>query len=211
MFPYLLFLGGLASTVTILSIMFGNSETYVEGLGVVALTIEATVPLPQLFRIRETRSVEGFSFAVLATWVLGDSFKTIYFVLKSAPNQFIACGVFQLICDAIILYYVAKYDPQVRGLLREYLGIDGGYDSLVRGVNVSAASSSADILASPLESSSIPIPDPAVLGKPSLSLNASLSNYSNPSGMSNSLRFSPEGSFNVSKTNVSRQKSDGGL
>ena len=49
-------------------------------------------------------------------WFIGDSFKTLYFILRAAPNQFIACGSIQIAVDIMILYQVSV--PRVNHYLR---------------------------------------------------------------------------------------------
>ncbi|KAL7715221.1 Solute carrier family 66 member 2 [Entamoeba marina] len=56
---------------------------------------------------------KGLPLLTLVGWVLGDTFKTVYFVSLQVPIQFIMCGVFQLICDAVIFAQIAIYSPHV--------------------------------------------------------------------------------------------------
>ncbi|KAH8926223.1 hypothetical protein BT69DRAFT_1311854 [Atractiella rhizophila] len=78
-------------------------RTYIEILGFVALGLESTLPLPQLITNFRRKSLEGFRWTVLVGWFGGDSFKLLYFLLKKAPVQFIACGAFQLSVDILIV------------------------------------------------------------------------------------------------------------
>ena len=52
---------------------------------------------------QRTRSVKGLSYAMIFSWVAGDVFKTVYFIYKNQPFQFIMCGTVQLIVDFIII------------------------------------------------------------------------------------------------------------
>ena len=42
-------------------------------------------------------------------WLSGDTFKTIYFVIRQAPIQFWVCGSLQVIVDVAILLQVVMY------------------------------------------------------------------------------------------------------
>ncbi len=59
---------------------------------------------------QKTHSVEGLSYAMIFSWVAGDAFKTVYFImnvkfclLQNQPFQFIMCGSIQLLVDVIII------------------------------------------------------------------------------------------------------------
>lgn len=42
-------------------------------------------------------------------WTLGDVFKTVYFVLRKTPLQFMLCGALQVSIDLAILFQVWCY------------------------------------------------------------------------------------------------------
>jgi len=106
---YLVILTWLCIVITLFNIMFLNNKTYAAILGSLALGIEATLGIPQLLKIREQRSSKGFSKTLLLTWVLGDSFKTGYYLLNNSPPQFIYCGFFQLFIDFLIIMQCIHY------------------------------------------------------------------------------------------------------
>jgi len=106
---YMVVLSWLCIIFFILNIIFMKSETYTNILGVLALGIEATLGIPQLLKIREQRSSKGFSKTLLLTWVLGDSFKTGYYLLNESPKQFLYCGFFQLFIDFLIILQCIHY------------------------------------------------------------------------------------------------------
>ncbi|ORX60848.1 hypothetical protein BCR36DRAFT_2246 [Piromyces finnis] len=106
---YLTILSWLCIVLSLFNIMLLNSETYPSLLGSLALGIEATLGIPQLLKIKKQRSSKGFSKTLLLTWVLGDSFKTGYFILNNSPSQFIYCGFFQLFIDFLIIMQCIHY------------------------------------------------------------------------------------------------------
>src|SRR2546421_7033113 len=69
-----------------------------------ALSIEATLPLPQIFSNYSSRSCRGFRFSVLASWIFGDVLKMIFFFFaeNEIPRAFKLCGVFQFACDLFL-------------------------------------------------------------------------------------------------------------
>lgn len=78
--------------------------TYSALTGYVGLSVEATLPLPQLYANAQSKSCKGFRFSVLASWIAGDSMKMFWFFTATAeiPLAFKLCGIFQAICDALI-------------------------------------------------------------------------------------------------------------
>ncbi|KAL6626095.1 hypothetical protein U3516DRAFT_582683 [Neocallimastix sp. 'constans'] len=106
---YMVILTWLCIIIFLLNVMFLNNKTYANTLGALALGIEATLGIPQLLKIREQRSSEGFSKTLLLTWVLGDAFKTGYYLLNNSPFQFLYCGFFQLFIDFLIILQCIHY------------------------------------------------------------------------------------------------------
>ena len=45
-------------------------------------------------------------------WTSGDTFKTIYFILRESPLQFWVCGLMQVTVDVSILLQVALYSKK---------------------------------------------------------------------------------------------------
>jgi hypothetical protein len=73
-------------------------------IGYVGLTIEAILPLPQIFANARSRSCKGFRVSVLASWLLGDSMKMFWFFTSPTeiPWAFKLCGLFQAGCDSFL-------------------------------------------------------------------------------------------------------------
>jgi uncharacterized protein with PQ loop repeat len=110
---YGVFIGGFSVVVAVFSLfLIPTSDRYVELLGYAALMTEACLGLPQLIQNFKNKSTEGFSLVLLGTWFLGDAYKTLFFIFKGLPNQFIACGAFQLAVDCLLLFQVLTYNKQ---------------------------------------------------------------------------------------------------
>lgn len=111
------FLAGYIICLTILTLIFGRMELFVTLMGYVALGLESTLPIPQMFSNFKQKSLYGFRTSTLLGWVGGDSFKMVYFFLQGSPLQFKVCAIFQLSIDFVIvaqrLYYGAAPPPTV--------------------------------------------------------------------------------------------------
>ncbi len=100
---YLVFLALFSLLLLLLYVIFSSSTTFIAVLGYVALGLESTLPIPQLIANHRRKSLAGFRASVLLGWLGGDSFKLLYFVLRSSPVQFTSCAAFQLSIDLAIL------------------------------------------------------------------------------------------------------------
>lgn len=110
---FLQFIGILAAVLSVLTLLFVRQRLFVEVIGVAALGLEAMLAVPQAYSNWKNQSAEGLNLILIATWFLGDTFKTIIFITSGAPFQFLACGLFQLCVDCIILaqLYIYKAGP----------------------------------------------------------------------------------------------------
>uniref|UniRef100_L7M4C2 Solute carrier family 66 member 2 n=1 Tax=Rhipicephalus pulchellus TaxID=72859 RepID=L7M4C2_RHIPC len=88
-------------------------DAVVEAVGFAALLTEALLGLPQFWRNLRNQSTHGMSNQMVLMWTMGDVFKTVYFIMRSAPYQFWVCGSLQVSLDVAILIQVAwyKYNP----------------------------------------------------------------------------------------------------
>jgi len=93
----------------VLTLMLYSSTLYIETIGSVSVMIEACLALPQLFANRKNKSTEGLSMGLILTWFTGDLAKTLYFIVKNQPLQFVMCGITQLTIDIYILFQIYTY------------------------------------------------------------------------------------------------------
>eukprot|EP00695_Tsukubamonas_globosa_P003108 TRINITY_DN474_c0_g1_i1.p1 TRINITY_DN474_c0_g1~~TRINITY_DN474_c0_g1_i1.p1 ORF type:complete len:229 (+),score=77.95 TRINITY_DN474_c0_g1_i1:68-754(+) len=108
---YVTFLAAFVSGLLTLSTLFISQPWYVEFLGYAALLIESTLGIPQWVKNQMTKSTAGLSGVLIITWFAGDAFKTIYFISKAAPFQFILCGSIQLTVDILVLFQILTLNP----------------------------------------------------------------------------------------------------
>jgi hypothetical protein len=103
--PYWTFVTYFTAGLLGLHVLFSMTEwfvPYTNLLGYIALTVEATLPLPQLLANWQRRGCKGFRPSVIANWIVGDTFKMWFFFASSAgavPWAFKICGIFQAVCD----------------------------------------------------------------------------------------------------------------
>ncbi|EDR22882.1 hypothetical protein, conserved [Entamoeba dispar SAW760] len=83
----------------------------VQCIGGLSTLIEILLALPQIIKNYKTKNAEGLPLSTIIGWIIGDFFKTIYFIELNVPFQFVCCGIFQLICDGILVSQILVYSP----------------------------------------------------------------------------------------------------
>jgi len=96
--------------------------TYSTFIGYAGLSIEATLPLPQILANARSKSCKGFRFSVLASWLVGDAMKMAWFFTASTqiPVAFKVCGVFQAGCDAFLGVQYLMYGSGQVPIIKEH-------------------------------------------------------------------------------------------
>jgi hypothetical protein len=90
---------------------------YSTTIGYLGLSIEATLPLPQIWKNMQQRAVKGFRVSVLINWIAGDMMKMFWFFTATSeiPWAFKLCGIFQMCCDLFLgLQYWVYGDGESR-------------------------------------------------------------------------------------------------
>jgi hypothetical protein len=98
-----------AATMMMMMMVLNSHAELASAVGYLALGIEATLVMPQIVMNFERKSVAGVSLVLVATWCVGDVVKVIYFVLFDQPEPFVVCGVFQLLCDVVVVAQLWRY------------------------------------------------------------------------------------------------------
>ncbi|TAQ86440.1 hypothetical protein B7494_g5244 [Chlorociboria aeruginascens] len=88
----------------ILSPMPALYALYSTAIGYIGLSVEATLPLPQVISNYRSRSCKGFRVSVLVSWIAGDIMKMFWFFSATTeiPWAFKLCGIFQMCCDLFL-------------------------------------------------------------------------------------------------------------
>ncbi|KAI0398053.1 hypothetical protein F5Y17DRAFT_412053 [Xylariaceae sp. FL0594] len=116
--PYWQFLLYVFIVLTALELLlapFGSIySSYSALIGYIGLSVEATLPLPQLYANAQSKSCKGFRFSVLASWLVGDAMKMFWFFTATSeiPLAFKLCGIFQAVCDVLIGVQYLLYGSQ---------------------------------------------------------------------------------------------------
>ncbi|KYK56778.1 PQ loop repeat protein [Drechmeria coniospora] len=97
-------LGALIVCELLLSTMPPVYAMYSMFIGYVGLSVEATLPIPQLLANSQTRSCKGFRLSLLVAWIGGDAMKVFWFFTATSeiPVAFKVCGLFQAACDCLL-------------------------------------------------------------------------------------------------------------
>lgn len=106
--PYWQFLLYLFISLTVLELFLSPVPSlyalYSASIGVIGLSIEATLPIPQVLSNHRAKSCKGFRVSVIASWIAGDIMKMFWFFTATSeiPWTFKLCGIFQMCCDFIL-------------------------------------------------------------------------------------------------------------
>lgn len=73
-------------------------------VGYLGLSVEATLPIPQIIANYKSKSCKGFRPSVLINWLAGDAMKMFWFFTATTeiPWAFKLCGIFQMCCDSFL-------------------------------------------------------------------------------------------------------------
>ena len=99
---------------------------YSKLIGYIGLSIEATLPIPQIVANARSRSCKGFRVSVLASWIGGDIMKMFWFFTATTeiPLAFKMCGIFQMFCDLFLggqYFTFGNAPPTGTGMMKEHL------------------------------------------------------------------------------------------
>ncbi|KAG8974998.1 hypothetical protein FRC05_006675 [Tulasnella sp. 425] len=78
---YIEFLAALIIVLTIAVLIFGRMQWFIAGIGFIAMGLESTLPLPQLYSNYKHKSLYGFQTSTLIGWVGGDSFNVDFMIV----------------------------------------------------------------------------------------------------------------------------------
>ena len=108
-------------------------STYSMMIGYIGLSVEATLPIPQLLANSQSRSCKGFRLSLLLAWIGGDAMKVFWFFTATTeiPLAFKVCGLFQAACDCLLgLQYLMYGEGEER--VKEHPMEEGQWSSAFR-------------------------------------------------------------------------------
>jgi len=122
----------------LLSSFPGLYATYSTLIGYLGLSIEATLPLPQILSNYRSRSCKGFRVSVLASWLAGDFMKMFWFFTATSeiPWAFKLCGIFQMGCDTFLGFQYLMFGDGPGEIIKGHVELAGlGMGSGSRGAS----------------------------------------------------------------------------
>ncbi|KAL7903602.1 hypothetical protein HDV63DRAFT_364626 [Trichoderma sp. SZMC 28014] len=105
--PYWQFVVYLFAGLLVCEVVMSSTPvyaTYSVLVGYIGLSVEATLPIPQILANAQSKSCKGFRLSVLASWIGGDAMKIFWFFTATSeiPLAFKICGIFQACCDCFL-------------------------------------------------------------------------------------------------------------
>ncbi|CAK7207762.1 hypothetical protein SEUCBS139899_010575 [Sporothrix eucalyptigena] len=147
--PYWQFLLYMFITLLALEVLLGPFPSiysaYSVLIGYIGLSVEATLPLPQIRANMRARSCRGFRVSVLVSWLAGDAMKMFWFFTSTTeiPWAFKLCGLFQAACDSILgIQYFVYGDGTGAGAA----GTEGGPGIMLKEKEAAFRSAASSIL-----------------------------------------------------------------
>lgn len=86
-----------------------ENKLYVNFLGSVSSFLEAVMPCAQILKMYEEKSAKNFSYVLILSWVLGDSFKVYYYFITKVPIQMLLSAIMQVVFDFVIIFQIFFY------------------------------------------------------------------------------------------------------
>jgi hypothetical protein len=108
----------LMANLVLVNVAFVDSTFITELVGYAAMGLESTLAMPQLYRNFVNKSCAGLSLELVAAWVLGDLFKTVFFLSRGSPLPFIMCGCVQLSVDFGIVSQLYLYSKATHAMAK---------------------------------------------------------------------------------------------
>ena len=97
-------------SLTFICIIVGFKKTgFFEIIGVISVSMEVFIEIPQIKEICVTKNAKNISAAMVFMWLIGDLFKTIYNISYASPIQIILGCFFQICEDLTIIAQVVIY------------------------------------------------------------------------------------------------------
>ena len=114
LFSFLFYSIILAILIGFVCFIFGiHNKIFLEILGYIATGIDVFLGLPQIYTNYKMKNLHSLSTIMVTSFLLGDSFRTYYYIYTQSPFQFILCGIMQVSINIILLLQIIYY--KIRG------------------------------------------------------------------------------------------------
>jgi uncharacterized protein with PQ loop repeat len=116
LFSFLFYSVVLGILIGFVCFIFGiHNKIFMEILGYIATAIDVFLGLPQIYTNYKLQNAHSLSTIMVGSFLLGDTFRTYYYVTTKSPFQFILCGIMQVSINIILLLQIIYY--KIRGNL----------------------------------------------------------------------------------------------
>ena len=110
LFSFLFYSVVLGILIGFVCFIFGiHNKIFMEILGYISTAIDVFLGLPQIFTNYKLQNARSLSTIMIGSFLLGDTFRTYYYVSTKSPFQFILCGFFQVTINIILMLQIFYY------------------------------------------------------------------------------------------------------
>lgn len=114
LFSFLFYSIVLAILIGFVCFIFGiHNKIFLEILGYIATGIDVFLGLPQIYTNYKLKNSHSLSTIMILSFLLGDLFRTYYYITTKSPFQFILCGIMQVSINIILMLQIIYY--KIRG------------------------------------------------------------------------------------------------
>lgn len=110
LFSFLLSSIVLGIGIGLICFAFGiHNKIFLETLGYISTAIDVLLGLPQIYTNYKLKSSHSLSTLMIVSFLLGDSFRTYYYIITKSPFQFLLCGILQIAINMILMLQIIYY------------------------------------------------------------------------------------------------------
>ena len=86
-----------------------HNKIFLEILGYISTAIDVLLGLPQIYNNYKLKDPHSLSTLMITSFLLGDTFRTYYYIITKSPFQFTLCGILQITINIIIMLQIIYY------------------------------------------------------------------------------------------------------
>lgn len=110
LFSYLFYSIALGILIGFVCFIFGiRNKIFLEILGYIATAIDVFLGLPQIYTNYKLKNAHSLSTIMILSFLLGDMFRTYYYIATQSPFQFVLCGFLQVSINIILMIQIIYY------------------------------------------------------------------------------------------------------
>ena len=110
LFSYIFYSIVITVLIGFICCIFGfKNEIFLEIIGYISTVIDVVLGLPQIYTNYKIKNCNSLSKIMIGAFLVGDSFRTYYYIFTKSPFQFILCGILQITINIIIMCQIIYY------------------------------------------------------------------------------------------------------